>query len=109
VVQVSGSTVNRLLAALHPNAFVDSSKPSFPHVVSIRIGDPTPIRGHRGWVQAQVGAPRVELIHGSTDRFHLEVGVRARYRGATLRHGRHRLKSARRIPRAPSRSTLGRR
>ena len=33
-----------------------------------------------GYVQAQVSVPRVELIHGVTDRFLLDVSVRAWYR-----------------------------
>lgn len=80
VVQVSGGTINRLLAGMHQNAFTDSDRPSFPHSASFRIGDDGPIRGHRGWVQAQLGVPLVEALRASTDRFRLEVGVRARYR-----------------------------
>ena len=81
VVQVSAGTINRVLAALHQNAFVDPQRPSFPHTTSFRIGDDGPIHGHRGWVQGQIGVPRIELINRSTDRFHLEVTVRTRYRG----------------------------
>ena len=81
VVQVSTGTINRVLAALHQNAFTDPQRPSFPHTVSFRIGDDGPIHGHRGRRQGQIGVPRIELINRSTDRFHLEVTVRARYRG----------------------------
>jgi hypothetical protein len=77
VLQVSGSTVNRLLASLHQNGFSNPKLPSFPHGVQIRIGSDHAIDGVRGLVRAQVGVPRVELIHGVTDRFRLEVGVRA--------------------------------
>lgn len=81
VVQVSSGTINRVLAALHQNAFTDPNRPSFPHTASFRIGDDGSVHGHRGWVQGQIGVPRIELINRSTDRFHLEVTVRARYRG----------------------------
>ena len=80
VLQISGATINRLMATLHQNAFRDSNVPSFPHTVGLRIGDVHPIDGVRGFVQGQIGVPRVELIHGVTDRFILEVGVRAWYR-----------------------------
>ena len=39
ILQVSGSTVNRLLASMHQNAFTNRNLPSFPHTVQIRIGD----------------------------------------------------------------------
>jgi hypothetical protein len=77
VLQVSGSTINRLLASLHQNSFANPKLPSFPHTVQIRIGSDHAIDGVRGLVRAQAGVPRVELIHGVTDRFRLEVGVRA--------------------------------
>jgi len=80
VLQVSAATVNRLLATLHQNAFTNSNLPSFPHLVRMRIGDDHPIDGVRGLVYGQVGAPRAELIHGVSDRFWLEVGVRVWYR-----------------------------
>ena len=88
VLQISGGVVNRLLAGMHQNAFKRTDLPSFPHVISLRTGDDY-VRdrdGVRGHVHAQLGAPRIELLHGSTTRFRLEVGVRARYRadpGAT--------------------------
>jgi hypothetical protein len=80
VLQVSGKTVNRLLASMHQNAFTDPDRPSFPHAVAIRIGDDYPYDGVRGLVHAQIGVPSIELIHGVTDRFIIEVGVRAWYR-----------------------------
>jgi hypothetical protein len=80
VLQVSGATINRLLASMHQNAFDNSKLPSFPHSVRMRIGDDHAFEGVRGLVHAQVSVPRVELIHGVTDRFILEVGVRAWYR-----------------------------
>lgn len=80
VLEVSGGTLNRLLASLHQNGGVDPAFPSLPHLARLRIGDPTPLDGMRGSVAAQISVPHLELIHGSTDRFWLEVGVRAQYR-----------------------------
>jgi hypothetical protein len=80
VLQVSGGTINRLLATMHQNAFADAERPSFPHSVTMRIGDPEPVDGARGTVQAQIGVPTIGLIAGATDRFMLEVGVRAWFR-----------------------------
>jgi hypothetical protein len=80
VLQVSGSTVNRLLASMHQNAFTDTERPSFPHSVRMRLGDDHAFEGVRGVVHAQVSVPRVTLLHGVTDRIQLEVGVRAWYR-----------------------------
>ena len=79
VLQVSGGTVNRLLAAMHQNGFADLSRPSFPHSVQVPIGVQQSLDGVRGRALAQVGTPRIELIDGSTDRFWLEVDIRARY------------------------------
>lgn len=94
VLQVSGGTVNRLAASMHQNSFVNTKVPSMPHSIWLRIGDTRPIDGVRGTVQAQVGVPHIELIHGVSDRFILEVGVRAHYRAdagsaplATYIHG----------------------
>src|SRR5688572_12175052 len=80
VLQISGSTINRLMASMHQNAFSNPSLPSFPHSVRLRIGDDHAFEGVRGLVHAQVGVPRIELVHGVTDRFRLEVGVRAWFR-----------------------------
>jgi hypothetical protein len=94
VLQVSGSTVNRLLASMHQNAFADPKTPSFPHSVRMRLGDDHAFEGVRGVVHAQIGVPQVELHHGLTDRFHLALGVRAWFRAdpgtkpmATYIHG----------------------
>jgi hypothetical protein len=80
VLQLSGNTINRLMASMHQNAFTKPNLPSFPHSVRMRIGDDHMIEGVRGLVHAQVSVPRIELIHGVTDRFRLEVGVRAWFR-----------------------------
>lgn len=79
VLQVSGNTINRLLATMHQNGFSDKKLPSFPHSVSLHIGTPNPIDGVIGMVRAQIGTPRIELLNGSTDTFRLEVAVRARF------------------------------
>ncbi len=79
VLQVSGKTINRLMASLHQNAFTNPDTPSFPHSVQLRLGQVHKVDGVLGTVKAQVGAPRVSLIGGSTDRFWIEVPVRARY------------------------------
>ena len=78
VLQVSGTTVNRLLASMHQNAGDKPQLPSFPHLIGLRIGDPHPIDGMRGSIRAQVSAPQIELIHGADNKFHLEVSIRAR-------------------------------
>jgi hypothetical protein len=80
VLQVSGGTINRLLASMHQNAGFNANLPSLPHSVALRIGDGETIDGLRGTVWAQIAVPRIELIHASTDRFWLEVGIRARYK-----------------------------
>ena len=71
VLQVSGRTINRLLASMHQNAFEKPKLPSFPHSVRMRIGDDHAYEGVRGLAHAQVSVPRIELIHGATDRFML--------------------------------------
>ena len=80
VLQVSGTTINRLLASMHQNGGDNPQLPSFPHCVGLRIGDPNPIDGMRGSMWAQVSVPQIGLIHGADDRFHLEVSIRARYK-----------------------------
>ena len=80
VLQVSGSTVNRLLASIHQNGGTKTTLPGFTHGTRLRVGDPTPIDGMRGTIEFQVSVPHIDLIHGVTDRFWLDVGVRARYR-----------------------------
>ena len=80
VLQVSGTTINRLLATMHQNGGAATELPTFPHSVAMRLGDPNPIDGMRGSAWAQLSVPRIHLIHGSNDRFELEVGIRARYK-----------------------------
>jgi len=79
--QISGRTVNRLMASLHQNGGSNSKLPSNPHSISLRVGDQHAIDGVRGWVDAQLGPPRIELINGVSDRFNLQVDVRARFLG----------------------------
>jgi len=78
--QVSGGTINRLLASMHQNRTVDPGRPSFPHSIALRVGDERVVNGVRGTLWAQLSVPRIELIHGSTDRFVLEVALRARFK-----------------------------
>ena len=80
VLQISGSTLDRLMASMHQNAFENPKLPSFPHSVRMRIGDDHAYEGVRGLAHAQVSVPQIKLIHGATDRFMLEVWVRAWYR-----------------------------
>lgn len=80
VLEVSSATLDRLLASMHQNAFVDTTRPSLPHVGYFRLGDDDDVEGERGSVAAQIGVPHIVLIHGATDRFRLEIGFRARYR-----------------------------
>jgi hypothetical protein len=80
VVQASESTLNRLLASMHQNAWQDASRPSLPHTVGLRLGDDEAIDGVRGSAWAQIGAPFLQLINGSTRQFELIVQVRMRYR-----------------------------
>ena len=80
VLQVSGRTVNRLMASLHQNFGFKPNLPVFPHSAALRVGDPKAIQGLRGTARVQIAAPLIELIHGSTDRFWLQVDIRARYK-----------------------------
>jgi len=80
VLQVSEGTLNRLLAGMHQNGFANPANPSFPHSATLRIGDGYAYDNVRGTVRVQVGVPRLKLFHGATDRFQLEVGIRAHYK-----------------------------
>jgi hypothetical protein len=80
VLEISVETINRLLASLHQNGFTRRTLPSFPHSVVQRIGDTHALDGVRGSTHAQIGTPTIELIEGSTDRFWLNVDVRAWFR-----------------------------
>ena len=81
VLQVSGATVNRLLATMHQNAGLTTELPTFPHAARLRIGDPTAIDGMRGTVTAQASVPRIEL----NPRFHQSLLARTLYSGAIRR------------------------
>ena len=80
VLEVSESTLERLVASMHQNGFADPELPSLPHIARFRIGDENPVDGEHGSVEAQIGVPRIVLIDGASDRFWLEIGFRARYR-----------------------------
>jgi hypothetical protein len=79
VLEVSGGTICRLAACMHQNASRDAAAPSIPHLAYFRIGG-GPDSGERGTVAAQIGVPRIKLIQGATDRFQVELGLRARFR-----------------------------
>ena len=84
VLQVSGSTINRLMATLHQNAGAKTDHkgtklPGHPHVVSMRIRPDKSEEWVGGWLNAQLGVPRVSLLDRVTDRFELEFDVRARF------------------------------
>ena len=80
VLQLSGGTINELLAGMHQNAGVNPNLPSFPPVISIRIGDDRAIDGVRGTVQTQISVPHIELINGATDRSVSKCQIRAWYK-----------------------------
>jgi hypothetical protein len=80
ILQVSGGTLNRLLASMHQNAFTNPTLPSFPHSIRMRIGDDHAFEGVRGLAHCQIGSPRIELVDGATDRFRLKVEARCWYR-----------------------------
>jgi len=79
VLEVSGSAINRLMATLHQNAGNSEGLPAHPHVVSLHLVGDDSVDNVLGWVHAQLGVPRVELLDGATDRFDLIVNVRARF------------------------------
>jgi hypothetical protein len=80
VLQVSEATLNRLLASMHQNAWSDTTRPSFPHTVGIRLGDDAYVDGVQGTAWVQIGVPRLGLIDGSTNTFEIVAGLRIRYR-----------------------------
>ena len=77
VLQISGGTVNRLLASMHQNAFSDRSVPSVVHSASF----PLHAKDVRGIAYAQIAAPRIELLDDRSDRFLLEFSVRVKWEG----------------------------
>ena len=80
VLEVSDTTVARLAAAMHQNGFADPNRPSLPHVVWARLEASPALGPEHGSVAAQIGAPRVVLLDGATDRVAVEIGIRARFR-----------------------------
>lgn len=77
VLQVSVGTLRRLVAGMHQNANAQPGTPNIPHVAYLRLADDE--LGQHGSVSVQIGVPHVQLIHGATDRFKVEVGIRGRY------------------------------
>ena len=102
VVQVSGLTVNRLLASLHQNPFVDPLRPRALSRVTARLGDAgfvEVVDGVRGIAWAQIGVPSIQLVHQGRDEVWMVVPVRAYFRAdpgsadfPELAHGRVRAK-----------------
>lgn len=82
VLQVASGTIDRLLGTMHQRGGAPNPGPlpRLPHAAIVRVGDPDPVDGLRGTAYAQISVPRIELIDGATDRFRLEVYVRAHYR-----------------------------
>jgi hypothetical protein len=81
VLQISASTINRLLASLHQNPGPPGpgSLPTLPHDSFIRIGDETAVDGVRGTARAQVSVPTIELINRSQDRTAFRIWLRIWY------------------------------
>ncbi|MBW0018163.1 MAG: hypothetical protein JO236_11550 [Mycobacterium sp.] len=75
VLEVSAETLNRLVATMHQNGFPHPSLPSLPHVLHLRL----PGKTEHGSVDAQTGCPSVTLIDGATDRFTVDIGLRAEF------------------------------
>src|SRR3954465_12635951 len=79
VLQVSGGTVNRLLASMHQNAWAKPNLPSFPHSIVVRLGEQEGIDGIQGRRGGRGPVPRIEFVDRADDRFVLDVSIRARY------------------------------
>lgn len=79
VLQVSGSTIDRLLASMHQQFGTPTSLPVFPHDSFILLGDDAGASGVRGIARIQLSPPRIELLHAAHDRFVIRVWVRAHF------------------------------
>jgi hypothetical protein len=82
VLQVSGRTINRLLATMHQNAGTAKQLPTLPHLLQVRVGDKDyheVVDGVTGTARVQIGVPSITLLHGATDRLGVEASVRAHY------------------------------
>ncbi len=79
VLQVSGSTIDRLLASMHQQFGTPTSLPVFPHDTFILLGDDGGASGVRGIARIQLSPPRIELLHMAQDRFVIRVWVRAHF------------------------------
>jgi hypothetical protein len=75
VLEVSGSTINRILASLHQS----TGPPHLPHEIFIRVGDTGAIDGAQGTVRAQVSVPAIELIPNAEDRVAFSFWLRVWY------------------------------
>lgn len=79
VVQIADRTINRLMATLHQNTNSQSNLPTHPHILSFRIAEDDNSVRVFGWLSAQLGVPRIILQDRVTDRFDLEIPIRARF------------------------------
>lgn len=48
VLELSGTTLNRLFASAHQNSFAGTGKPSLPYISYFRLGDERQLPGPRG-------------------------------------------------------------
>ena len=79
ILQVSGSTIDRLLATMHQNIGTPKNLPVFPHLDFIQLGDDSIAGGVHGLARIQSSPPRVQLLHGAHDRFVIRVWIRAHF------------------------------
>lgn len=76
--QLSAGTLNRLLASMHQNDGGGNTR-SLPHSARLRIGEEGAEGVPAGLVSVQIGVPQIKLVYGSTDRFGIDVMIRAHY------------------------------
>jgi hypothetical protein len=72
------------MAALHQNAGTQKDAkgqplPGHPHAISLRIRADHSVEAVSGWLNAQLGVPRIVFLDRVTDRFGVEVNVRVRF------------------------------
>lgn len=81
VLQVSGSTLNRLLATMHQNEGTGTTLPTLPHSAYIRIGDDpaTRVDGVQGSARIQISVPVLQFVDGAHDRLYVNALLRTRF------------------------------
>jgi peroxiredoxin len=77
ILEISGSTLNRLMASMHQNSGFVTSLPTLPQSAFLQLGK---VDGVSGSVRGQVSVPLLELIDGSRDRIFLTTCIRAQFR-----------------------------